>query len=191
MRNVLWGLILITIGLLFLLDNMDVIDFGEAIRTYWPLLFVLWGVSILLKRKDHGATHVFRDATQNVSGELFHESSVFGDLVVNIHSQDFKGGSLSNVFGGNHIDLSKASIADGEHWLKVSNVFGNVNITVPPDLACSVVANVLLGEAQVFEQRKSGFFADVQYTSPGYDTSQKKLKISISQVVGNVSVSSS
>jgi hypothetical protein len=51
-----WGLFLIIIGLLFLFEEMDYIDFGEAISTYWPAIFILIGISIYIangfKRSD-------------------------------------------------------------------------------------------------------------------------------------------
>ncbi len=47
-RNIFWGIILILIGVLFILQNLNVIDF-EWVRLWrlWPVLLVLWGVSIL------------------------------------------------------------------------------------------------------------------------------------------------
>src|SRR5210317_857070 len=47
-RNIFWGIILILIGVLFILQNLNVVDF-EWVRLWrlWPVLLVLWGVSIL------------------------------------------------------------------------------------------------------------------------------------------------
>lgn len=47
-RNVFWGALLVAIGVLFILDNMDLIDFSfSAFISLWPLLLVAWGISIL------------------------------------------------------------------------------------------------------------------------------------------------
>ena len=47
-RNVFWGALLVAIGALFILDNMDLINFSfSAFVSLWPLLLVAWGVSIL------------------------------------------------------------------------------------------------------------------------------------------------
>jgi predicted membrane protein len=189
MRNVFWGIILIIFGVLFLLDNMDVIDFAEAIRTYWPVLLILWGLSILLKKRELQAPHVFRDVKQQATGELFHESSVFGDVVVSIDSQNFKGGSVSTVFGGIHIDLTRAAIAEGEHWMRIHGVFGDVTVILPKHLACSLATNVLFGDIEAFDQKRSGFSTDLQYVSPHYDTATNRLRITISQVFGTVRIS--
>ena len=47
-RNVFWGVLLLTIGSLYALRNFDVIHFEwSAIFSLWPLLLILWGISML------------------------------------------------------------------------------------------------------------------------------------------------
>ena len=49
------GLLLILIGTLFLLNNLDLISvsFSEIIKTYWPVILIWLGVDRLLsKQKD-------------------------------------------------------------------------------------------------------------------------------------------
>ncbi|NPD46672.1 MULTISPECIES: LiaI-LiaF-like domain-containing protein [unclassified Lentimicrobium] len=47
-RNIFWGVLLVAVGGLFILDNMDLINFSfSALVGLWPLLLVLWGISIL------------------------------------------------------------------------------------------------------------------------------------------------
>lgn len=47
-RNIFWGMILILIGILFTLENLNLIDFDwYHIWRLWPVILVLWGVSIL------------------------------------------------------------------------------------------------------------------------------------------------
>ena len=45
------GLMLIGMGVLFFLDQMEVADFGDVVRRYWPMILVLIGVAKLLDRK--------------------------------------------------------------------------------------------------------------------------------------------
>lgn len=188
MRNLLWGIILILIGVLLLLDNMDVMDFGHAVRTYWPVLLIIWGISVLTKKKVHKETVNFSDISAKVEGELIHKSSVFGDVELGIVSQNFKGGSVSTVFGDCEVDLSKAVIADGEHWLKLHGVFGSCRVLLPKDAAVSVSSNVVMGDVKVADEKSEGFFPQAHYVSPGYDTAPKKLKIIASQVFGDIRI---
>lgn len=46
--RIFWGLLLIVLGGLFLLDQMDKLDFGDLIGRYWPVVFIILGLSILL-----------------------------------------------------------------------------------------------------------------------------------------------
>lgn len=42
------GLVIIAIGVILLLANMDRLDFGDFISTYWPMILILIGISHLL-----------------------------------------------------------------------------------------------------------------------------------------------
>jgi predicted membrane protein len=46
--RIFWGILLILLGVLFLLDQMDKLDFGDLVGRYWPVIFILMGISILL-----------------------------------------------------------------------------------------------------------------------------------------------
>jgi hypothetical protein len=43
-----WGLILIAIGLVFLLQNVLNIEVWDHIWKFWPLLLILWGAQKIL-----------------------------------------------------------------------------------------------------------------------------------------------
>ncbi len=47
-RHVFWAFILIAIGILFMLNNFGVLEFGiRTLFNLWPLILILWGISIL------------------------------------------------------------------------------------------------------------------------------------------------
>lgn len=46
-----WGVILIGVGLLFLLGQFEVADFGYILRRYWPMVIVLIGLPRIFKRQ--------------------------------------------------------------------------------------------------------------------------------------------
>jgi predicted membrane protein len=46
--RVFWGLILIIIGALFLFERFGWEDVGDILSTYWPVIFILIGISILI-----------------------------------------------------------------------------------------------------------------------------------------------
>jgi hypothetical protein len=52
MRHLIPALVLIVLGTLFLLDNLGFshFDVGQLIATWWPLLLILGGINLLLRR---------------------------------------------------------------------------------------------------------------------------------------------
>ncbi len=47
-RHVFWAIILIAVGILFMLNNFGVLEFGfRTLWSLWPLILILWGISIL------------------------------------------------------------------------------------------------------------------------------------------------
>ncbi len=53
--RIFWGLLLIVLGVIFLLDQMGRLDFGDLIGRYWPVIFILIGISILLSNNFRNA----------------------------------------------------------------------------------------------------------------------------------------
>jgi len=46
--RIFWGLMLIALGVLFLFDQLGEIDFGDIVSRYWPAVFIVIGLSILV-----------------------------------------------------------------------------------------------------------------------------------------------
>ena len=53
----LWGGILVGIGLLFLLDQFEMLNFGEVFERFWPALIILLGIQVLMRgwRQNSGS----------------------------------------------------------------------------------------------------------------------------------------
>jgi hypothetical protein len=50
-RHLFWGVLLIAIGMLFVLNNLGVISFSwYSVWRLWPLILIIWGISILPMR---------------------------------------------------------------------------------------------------------------------------------------------
>lgn len=53
--RIFWGLVLMLVGAMFLLDQLGRLDFGEIASRWWPAVFIIIGLSILIGNR-------FRDA---------------------------------------------------------------------------------------------------------------------------------
>ena len=191
-----FGFALIALGIIFLLDSTGTIEFGEVLSTYWPLLLVLWGLWLMMRGKRGGRTSpsaeppaaALTGAGATTAGESVQSSNVFGDLEIRVTSPAFRGGAVSTVFGDLVLDLSPGGLADGDHRLTMSGVFGDARLVLPRGAAVEVTAHTLAGDLAVLDQTREGFSVSLQYTTPGFDTASKRLHVSISQVFGDIHV---
>ena len=188
-----FGMILVAIGALLLLDNMEIVDFGEVVHTYWPLLLVIWGLSMLLRRSSSQGVPD-QPCSSTPSGQAsdanrLSTSTVFGDCTMAVQSQTLMGGSVSTTFGDIHLDLLNARLAEGEQVLKVDGVFGDTELRLPKDMAFAVHAATTMGDVRVNEQLREGVSPSIDYESPDFATAPRRLRIVATRVFGDVIVS--
>ncbi|MCI0494410.1 cell wall-active antibiotics response protein, partial [candidate division KSB1 bacterium] len=128
--KIIAGIVIIVIGILLLFNNIDMIDIGDFIADYWPVLLIFLGLHLIFRRKRYTTTHESFAGDQDVRSEASEAnySHVFGDFDVAIVSQDFQSGRISNVFGDADIDLEKLNITSGEKTLQISGVFGDIKV---------------------------------------------------------------
>src|SRR5271169_1370318 len=94
-RPYLGAIILITLGVLFLLENLGIADFGTIISTYWPLILILIGIRIFFRygrssTQSSPAGSVNTGATQELNASMVNNSNVFGDVDLKINSKEFR-----------------------------------------------------------------------------------------------------
>lgn len=191
-----WGIILILIGALFLFQNFDMLDIGDIISTFWPLVLVAIGLKILYDRKSTNSEDDFdtvKDTVQSatedkISSDSISRNNVFGDLNITVDSKKFSGGSVSNVFGDVRIDLSKAKVAENNCKLYVNGVFGSVYIKLPAGVQTKIKANSVAGELNIKDETHDGLFGNIKKEDAGYAETSKRIFISSSIVFGSITV---
>jgi predicted membrane protein len=153
------GYILIAIGAFFMIPEL--FDFHISfVRLFWPVLLIVIGILILLNRggryhgnrhhehpgwkhNHHGWGHNRGDNWEDTIGldeGYINETNIFSGSKHKVIHQEFKGGRISNVFGGTEIDLTQATLAEGRNELYIECIFGGVTLIVPSDW--KVVMNV-------------------------------------------------
>lgn len=148
------GIILILIGGFFLIP--EVFDFHIAfIKLFWPVLLIAIGVMILVKRGSHGHCHQrwhkshtpwdLHNTQSDLDEGYINETNIFSGSKRRITDQEFKGGKISNIFGGTEIDLSQAKLAEGKVELTIECIFGGVTLIVPSDWKVILNVNSIMG----------------------------------------------
>ena len=170
-RNII-GFILVLLGVGFLLDKLDIWEFGITIRLWWPTLLILIGgiqlarrsiapfggiliivigVILQLRRLDYlpgnfgeifwptiivlvGLYFIFGKrlfpSYENTEDTMNH-FVMFSGLNTHSTSSNFKGGSVTALFGGAEIDLRQANLKEDSVVLDLTAIFGGIDIRVP------------------------------------------------------------
>jgi lia operon protein LiaF len=191
-----WGLILIAIGALFLLQNFDFLDAGEIISDFWPLILVAFGIKMLMdhRRGDREEEVIFTSQPEpdsKSSGDFsdrITQSNVFGDMNLRFKSSSFQGGTVSNVFGDIHVDLTSVIPAEPEGKLYINGIFGDIVVHLPQGVALKLRANVIAGDLNARNNRRDGLFPALEIQDENYATAEKRLFIQCSMIFGSVNI---
>lgn len=119
-RHVFIPGLLIVVGLAVLAGTLDVVD-DDITQFIWPALLVLLGLWVLLGT-NRGRASV---------GDSVNSLVAFFGREVESSSQQFRGGSILNVFGGTDVDLRHARPVEGGAAIDVVCAFGGVDFLVP------------------------------------------------------------
>jgi predicted membrane protein len=172
--NWIVGLVLIFVGGFFIIPKIHVFPFNfEAL--FWPALLILGGCLFIIAIATRRTWHPGHFNDQKISESGFiNESNIFSGNKHKITSQEFKGGKVSNIFGGTELDLTQAKLAPGENILEISCIFGGVSLTVPADWTVRLEVSSIMGG---FNDKRNHYNKDTQ-------TSDRELVIKGSAIFG-------
>lgn len=143
-------MILILIGSIFLINEFFV--FGELRRFILPIILIGSGLFFIFRpRGTRNLIHFDDSGTTPVTGasgqDYIDTTSIFGGTKKKIFSKNFRGGDMTNIFGGSEIDLTQADIS-GTAVLDVTTLFGGATLLVPPHWNVVSEAVAILGEVK-------------------------------------------
>lgn len=140
------GAAMVGIGVLLMLDRMDIIDFSW--RTIWPLVLIGLGGFLVAKairgRRAQESGVAMLDGAPIGAGEVLDVTAILGAYERRVTTQDFRGGEITAVMGGCELDMRGASIR-GEAVINVFAFWGGVTIKCPPDWSVSLQGTPILG----------------------------------------------
>lgn len=142
--RVAWGLVAL-VGVLLLLDNLDIIFF--RLWDLWPLILVLIGFGLLrgsLLGRARGFFHE-RASAAGPGDATINVSAIAGGSSVSNASDGFQGGSITAVMGGTKVDLRSAAIKEIEARLDLFTVWGGIELIVPKSWELEIRLSPILG----------------------------------------------
>ena len=128
-----WAGMVLSAGVIFLLDNLGIWHIGWGL--IWPLALVGVGLSMLfhaLERRDMPDRLRPGAPASSSSADTLREWATFGGVKRRLYTQNFQGGEMIAVFGGIEVDLREANIPPGKEVVVDANAtFGGIELRVP------------------------------------------------------------
>lgn len=169
-RGSAW-IILIAIGSIFL--TKDLLKFYGFGFNFWPVILILVGVYFITQSsgkkkrlgvrnrpREYGDIPLGDNTTISESEDDYIDStSIFGSDKKIVLSKNFRGGEVTNVFGGSDIDLTQSDI-QGRCELEVTAIFGGCTLVIPSNWVIRSEATTIFGG--ISDKRKMLVNSDLQ-----------------------------
>ncbi|MFQ5861413.1 MAG: LiaF domain-containing protein, partial [Dehalococcoidia bacterium] len=176
----LWGaaipVLLIALGIVFLLDNLDMIEVtpGRIWGVLWPLLIIFVGLSMLrslfwfrrFRRHWHGPRRGWSGVGPGgwpPPGDRLVGQVNLGGPGWKLEDREIRLGA-----GEVRMDLTQAEIPDGETNLSIHGGVGAVRVRVPREVGIAVSARTDVGSIDLFGEHTGGLFREMSQETPGY-----------------------
>ena len=135
------NLIGLGIGIALLLGCRDIVDFDILWNLLLPVIIVIIGVKLIYGSFSH---RQHQEPTQHISANHSSGPAVFSGETVTIAGEEFRGTTLTAVFGGVECDLRNAIIHE-DCAITASAIFGGIDIFVPAGINVKVNSNSIFG----------------------------------------------
>ncbi|SCY89252.1 cell wall-active antibiotics response protein LiaF [Alkaliphilus peptidifermentans] len=186
LQGLFFPVFLILIGFVLIGNHLD--WFGGSINVWqviWPLAFIFIGLSFFTSPRitymggSKSDVHIhFKDIKNRYinigSFELGNEPWGLEDTSVHVG------------LGEATINLTKALIKEGETNLNIAGHIGSITVLVPTDLAIDVIADLRLGNIELFDIDHTGTPGTITYRTPNYDAAYKKVSLRLTLKIGEI-----
>lgn len=86
------------------------------------------------------------------------------------------------------LDFSQALIPEGESIILIRGILGKITLLIPYDVEVSIQVSAAVGKLHLFENSQRYFNTSETFTSSEYSQANRKLKIALSTLVGEIEV---
>ena len=152
------NLIGLIIGACLLLGCLDVVEFEIIWKLMVPFILVVIGLSFIFK--DLINSKIKNDIKRLNKNDLKECFACFSSQDLDFNNEEYKGSSLTAVFGGIKCNLNNAFIKE-DVVINTTSIFGGITIYVPKDVNVKVSSTSIFGG--VSDERKDKI-KDSKYT---------------------------
>ena len=144
------NLIGLVIGICLLLGCIDIIEFTLIWKLMVPAILVMIGLSFIFK--DTLNSKIKKEIKKLNKTETKEYCSCFSGQTIDFNNEEFKGCTISAIFGGVKCDLKNATIKN-DVVINATSIFGGITIYVPEGVNVKISATSIFGG--VSDERKN------------------------------------
>jgi lia operon protein LiaF len=181
--TIVFGIVLILVGILALLDSLDFLRFWYALGKLWPVILIAAGLWLLLKRRHV----VWADKVEIKEGKKY--SKAFGDLKIDAAGMDPHGMDVEMGFGDLDVNLTKASLSERENVIHLALGFGDIRVWIPSEVKAKISASCGAGDIDILGTTTDGLGKSSEYQDEGYEAAPKRLRVHAKIGFGDIKVS--
>ena len=135
-----FGIVMLAVGTAFYVRSFIDIDFNFW-QLFWPSMLIVIGLVIMFHHKSHKRIHTYGKSSVDILDEV----TVFGGSEKMIHSENFQGGKITSIFGGQKLIFTKAKLATGQNVLELFALFGGFEMVIPEEWDVKVKITPVFG----------------------------------------------
>ena len=170
-NQVLVGLIIVLLGILFLLGTLFDCNVWAI---FWPLLLILLGLWLILRpRMVTPGTAV----TQRFIGDVKRSGSW------TVTDED-----ITLFIGDVKLDLTEAILPPGETRLTVSGFIGDVKLIVPEDVGVAVSSSAFISNVKMGADKEESILTPLHLKSADYKLRERQIRLEVNAFVSDVKV---
>ncbi len=149
----LGNVVLLSVGVVLLLDAQNVLPRNFSWRLVLPLILLVVGFQLVFGNRGNRDNRHYRsgkaDTTHTESAHTDHNhsgagyksaSAIFGGQDILYGPEDFTGGNYTAMFGGLTVNLQSVTLV-GDVIIHVTAMFGGIDLILPDNV--QVISNVL------------------------------------------------
>lgn len=144
------NLIGLVIGICLLLGCIDIIEFTLIWKLMVPAILIMIGISFIFK--DTLNSKIKKEIKKLNKTETKEYCSCFSGQTIDFNNEEFKGCTISAIFGGAKCDLKNAIIKN-DVVINATSIFGGITIYVPENVNVKISATSIFGG--VSDERKN------------------------------------
>jgi predicted membrane protein len=142
--NKMFGGILTAVGFFWILPRIfPQLDYGPGLII--PILLIVMGIYMILRHTQKKTEDGQILLDEKLSKDMIDDIAIFGGGHKVIYSDNFRGGSITAIFGGSEIDLTNCKLAEGTSVLDIVAIFGGSTIVVPKNWNIQLNVTPLFG----------------------------------------------